>query len=325
MKRFIIKTLVLVAAFVGINLLLFLALPKDKADYLYEYNHKTSLLDTVCQPRIIFMGGSSIAFNNDSKTIRDSLKCNIINCGLHAGIGIRIPFEDGLQYIKKGDIVVLQIEYANYFNGGNGEQETLPAFMSVTGWRIWKSFNANQWKKLIQGVPRENMTNLIHLAQKALKGSQEAPSQNQTFVYTKEGFNEFGDEVSHLNYPNLKYLGSGKKTERAVNRDFIEWLSRTIEQYEMAGAQVIMMPPACILSSFNKNYNDHIKEALAKIKHPYIVEPSSMALPDTCMFNTEYHLNREGVRRNTQNIIQALKNNSAIQALETAEKTNSPI
>ena len=325
MKRFIIKTLVLVAVFVGINLLLFLAVPKDKTDYLYEYNHKTNLLDTVPQPRIIFMGGSSIAFNNDSRTIRDSLKCNIINCGLHAGIGIRIPFEDGLQYIRKGDIVVLQIEYANYFSGGNGEPETLPAFMSVTGWRIWKSFNANQWKKLIQGIPRENITNLIHLARRTLKGSQEKPSQNQSFVYTKEGFNEFGDEVSHLDYPNLKYLGSGKKIGRAANEDFVEWLGQTIGRYEMAGAQVIMLPPACIMSSFNKNYNDHIKDALAKIKHPYIVEPSSMALPDSCMFNTEYHLNREGVRQNTQNIIRALKNNSAIQALKAAEETNSPV
>ncbi|MBQ6224847.1 MAG: hypothetical protein IJJ73_00905 [Bacteroidaceae bacterium] len=325
MKRFIIKTLVLVAVFVGINLLLFLAVPKDKTDYLYEYNHKTNLLDTVPQPRIIFMGGSSIAFNNDSRTIRDSLGCNIINCGLHAGIGIRIPFEDGLQYIRKGDIVVLQIEYANYFSGGNGEPETLPAFMSVTGWRIWKNFNANQWKKLIQGIPRENITNLIHLARRTLKGSQEKPSQNQSFVYTKEGFNEFGDEVSHLDYPNLKYLGSGKKIGRAANKDFIEWLGQTIGRYEMAGAQVIMLPPACIMSSFNKNYNDHIKDALAKIKHPYIVEPSSMALPDSCMFNTEYHLNREGVRQNTQNIIRALKNNSAIQALKAAEETNSPV
>lgn len=325
MKRFIIKTLVLVAAFVGINLLLFLAIPKNKTDYLYEYNHKTSLLDTVPQPRIIFMGGSSIAFNNDSKTIRDSLGCNIINCGLHAGIGIRIPFEDGLQYIRKGDIVVLQIEYANYFNGGNGEPETLPAFMAVTDWRIWKSFNANQWKKLIQGIPRENITNLIHLARRTLKGSQEKPSQNQSFVYTKEGFNEFGDEVSHLDYPNLKYLGSGKKIGRAANEDFIEWLGQTIERYEIAGAQVIMLPPACILSSFNKSYNDHIKDALSTIQHPYIVEPSSMALPDTCMFNTEYHLNREGVRKNTQNIIQALKNNSAIQALKAAKEAGSRI
>ena len=312
MKRFIIKTTIVIAVFAGLNLLLLIAIPGDETDYLYEYDHKLSLLDTICQPRIIFMGGSSIAFCNDSRMIRDSLGYNVINCGLHAGIGIRIPLEDGLRFIKKYDVVVFQIEYANFFNGGNGDAETLPALMNATGWRMWKELNASQWIKLLQGIPRDNLTNLVHLAKRLKKGNRDSQFPNPKFVYTKEGFNEFGDEVSHFNYPSQRYISTGKKNTKKINRSFTEWLSHTLTKYEEAGAQVIMMPPACIVSCFNESYNDAIKTALEEMHYPYIAEPFSMTLNDAYSFNTGYHLNKDGVKINTTNIIKILKNSNVI-------------
>jgi len=301
MNRFIVKAAMLLTVFIGVNIVLLFGLSENGSDYLYEYNHKLQLLDTVGQPRIIFMGGSSAAFDNDSRTIRDSLGCNVINFGLHAGIGMRIPLEDGLRSIRKGDVVVVQIEYANFFNGGNGEPEALPAFMTATKWREWNRLNANQWMKLIQGIPRNNISNLVHLARRFKTGP------NVAFVYTKDGFNEFGDEVSHLNYPSQKYLPTGKKNTKAINTDFIEWLGHILAQYEERGSHVIMMPPACIVSCFNESYNDNVKEALETIHYPYVIEPSYMALDDDYMFNTGYHLNREGVRKNTANLIRVLR------------------
>ena len=60
-------------------------------------------------------------------------------------------------------------------------------------------------------------------------------------------------------------------------------------------------------SFFTFSYNDNISEALDDIHHPYIVSPRSMALDDSCAFDTGWHVNKDGVRKNTMNIIKALK------------------
>ena len=307
MKRFIKKITILTIALVSVNLFLLFAIPKDNNAYLCEYSHKVQLIDTTSQPRIIFIGGSSTAFGTDSKLIYDSLHYNVVNFGLHGGIGIKYPLEDCLQYVKKGDIIVLQFEYANFFNGGNGEAETFPQFMVANDWRNFKHLNMNQWQYIIAGIPKESIKSMIRLAKYLFRGSFDSPSVNKKYAYVKSGFNEFGDEVSHIDYPSVKYMSSEKSNTEKVKKSFIDWLADIIQQYDQAGANVVMLPPVCIESHFKVSYNDNIEKALIEINHPYITSPTSMVLDDSCTFDTGYHMNKEGIRQNTRNIISILK------------------
>lgn len=307
MKRFFRKISILAIVLVAVNLFFLFAIPKDNNAYLCEYAHKMQLLsDTTSQPRVIMIGGSNIAFGIDSKEIGDSLRCRIINLGLHAGIGIRYPLEDCLKYIRNGDVVVLQFEYENFFGGDNGEPETFPAFMVATDWRNLSQLNVYQWKNILAGMPSEAVVSMKRLVGFLLRGSFDSPVVNEKFTYVKSGFNEYGDEVSHISYPNAQYVSSGKPNTRQVNRGFIDWLAETIGQYEQAGAKVVLLPPVCIESHLRVSYNDHIEKALARLNHPYLVRPDSMALNDSCMFDKVYHMNEEGIRQNTRTIIKSL-------------------
>lgn len=306
MKKFICKVALLAMAFAVLNTVLLLVRPKDKNAYLCEYNKKVRLLETTPQPRMIFIGGSNIAFGIDSKKIGDALNYNVVNFGLHAGIGIRYPVEDVLQYIQKGDVVVLQFEYENFFNGGNGEPEAFLSLMISTNWRNIDKLNMGQWKNVISQVPSTSFHTIERFFQKTSHGSWDTPVKSATFVYLASGFNKYGDEVSHFDYPNKKYKPAGKKKQEDVKAGFIDWLDNEIRRYEQAGAKVVMLPPVCIKSHFLQVYDERINEALTEILHPYIVPPSSMVLDDSYMFDTEYHMNREGCNLNTQNIIRSL-------------------
>ena len=113
--------------------------------------------------------------------------------------------------------------------------------------------------------------------------------------------------MGHLIYPSQKFVASGEPVVDDVNKDFIQWLNKTILKYEQAGAKVVMVPPVCVKSHFKIVYNDNISTALKRIGHPYIIEPSTMAFEDSCSFNSGYHVNKEGVERNTSNLIMALR------------------
>lgn len=307
-QKFILRFLLFVFAFIVLNSVLLFVIPKDNNDYLCEYSHKINLLETTSQPRMIFVGGSNIAFGIDSKAISDSLNINVVNFGLHGGIGIRIPLEDCLHYVHKGDIVVAQFEYGQ-FKGGYGEQETLPDFMVATNWKYAQKLHVNQWNFIISGSPILAVKNLKRLLKYPLSGSWNSSEINAKYAYVASGFNEYGDEVSHLNFPSEKIAISNKQTKAngAINIDFMKWLADIIHQYEQIGVEVIMLPPVCVKSYYNNVYNANFAKELEKISHPYIVEPSYMVLDDSCYFNTGYHVNNNGVLQNTSHIIKVMR------------------
>lgn len=307
MKRFIYKVSLFVFAFVAINVVLQLSIPKDQNGYHCEYNHKVELLEKTPSPRAVFIGGSNIPFGINSKTLKDSLHIGIVDFGLHAGIGIRFPLVDYLDYVRKGDVVVIQMEYANYFTGGNGEPESLLPLMVATNWRNICRLNFHQWRNILVGVPQVTVLNLKRVLNYTTTKSFDTPSENDNFAYVKSGFNELGDEVGHFKYPNIVEPPLRKVEDRTVDKDFMVWLADMIQQYEQRGAKVVMLPPVCLTTHFIALYNNNIGEALGSIHHPYIVDPQDMVLDDSCAFNTGYHLNEEGVRQNTSKIIKILR------------------
>lgn len=331
MKRFV-KTVLLFALIqiVIITILLICVVSENRGDYLCEYNDKIELLEKTPQPRMIFIGGSSVAFGINSKAIMDSLHINVVNFGLHSAIGIKYPIEDCLQYIKRGDIVVIQMEYEHFFDG-NGEPEGLLHFMLDTNWRNANSLSTQQWEMIFLGLFRFGTSKLKPFI-KYLMGS---PNINEEkYNYSKNGFNEYGDEIAHLkidpslfntNHLQTDSLSNSKRMEKKihsnVNMKFMTWLTNEIQKYEETGAKVIFLPPACITTFYQAMYNnDNYEDALRKIQHPYVVEPSYMLFDDSCMFDTKYHLNAEGVKQNTTRIISIFKNNPQIFVSKSTDR-----
>ena len=303
MKKFIYKISIFALFFLSVNTILLFSIPKD------ENNYKVELLEKTPSPRIIFIGGSSIAFGTDSKMLKDSMHINVVNFGLHGGIGMKFPMDDCLDYVKKGDIIAIQMEYENFFNTADGELGSFCPFMVATNWRNADRLNIKQWYYTITGVPQVVYGNIRRLMKYPFIKTLNKTNDGKNFEYLKSGFNEYGDEISHLNYFYKPVKTTYKAENKVIDETFIEWLSNIILKYEQSGAKVIMLPPVCIRSVFDAVYviySNKICEALNKIHRPYIVNPSYMVLDDSCSFGGGYHVNREGVRQNTKHILDAI-------------------
>lgn len=309
MRLFAKKIMILIVAFIATNVFILAAIPIDENAYLCEYNEKVRLIEEIEKPRMIFIGGSNIAFGINSQVLHDSLNVNIVNFGLSGGVGVKYPLVDCLNYVQKDDIVVMQFEYENYFGSADGDLDSMTELMMVTGWERCSSLGFKQWVNTIVGIPRLSIRYLIRMAKFFNSGSFSSIPKDNVFKNLKSGFNDYGDEVSHLSYSPKKVATSNENREnnKHVDCDFIEWLSVVIDKYEQTGASVVMLPPVCINSLYKSAYNDKISVALSSINCPYITSPASMVLDDRCMFNTGYHVNEEGIKLNTANIINALR------------------
>lgn len=252
MKRFVKKLLLLLLLFVGIHVVLLTAIPADRNQYLNEYNHKIELLRTTPSPRVIFIGGSNTAFALDSRQLEQTLHRHVVNLGLHAGIGIRYPMDDALQFLRQGDIVVLQIEYGHFFSQACNA-ETMPKLMAATGWRNAASMTPAEWQAVVTGMPMMALSCLKRLVLFPFRKSFDTPVPKERFSYAASGFNEYGDEVSHWTLPGDGYVPSGRTETRPVRQEFVDWLQQELQAYEARHARVIVLPPVCVSSYFSKS------------------------------------------------------------------------
>ena len=306
-KRFITKFYTIALIIIATLIVLIKFTPIDDDNYLYEYNKKIALLQHTDSPRIIFIGGSNLAFGLKSKIIEESLKHHVVNFGLHAGIGIRYLLEDALEYINKSDIVIVAAEYSNFFNGGYGNGETLTDLMLATNFRKMSLFNVQQWIEIIK-KSAWFMCNSYYMSLKnQVKKKMGRPLYDYSqYNYIASGFNENGDEASHYKYKGEKIYESNERETRKVNEEFITWLDDILKKYEGKGARVYMMPPVCTQAVFKTVYNENIAVALKKINRPYLAEPSKIALPNKYNFDGGYHVDKEGAILNTNHILNAL-------------------
>lgn len=304
MKKFLRRLTFLLLLFVGLHLLLVLAIPADRNQYLNAFNKKLQLLVDTPSPRIVFIGGSNTAFGINSRMVEDALGLPVVNYGLHGGIGLHFPLTEALPYLRAGDMVVLQAEYASYFEE-TCNAETMPKLMVATRWRGATRLSAGEWKAVVTGMPMLALSHLKRLLLYPLRKSLDTPVPQDHFTYTACGFNDYGDEVSHLRFPG-SYVASYYKETRPVRKEFIGWLRNVLHHIEQRGIKLVMLPPACVDSYFRDHYRNAIASALQSIGYPYIASPQSMTLPDSLAFDSGYHLNSQGVEINTRRIIEIL-------------------
>lgn len=295
MKTFIIRTIILGGIVVSILLGIVLFAPIQPNDYLQAYNLKCKLLNETESPRIIFVGGSNLAFGLDSQRIKDSLGINVINYGLHAGIGLKFMLDDVATYTRKDDILVIAPEYDHFYTIQYGESATIAPIQAIAGWKKLHLLNFTQIKNVLLGLPR-----IIEYIR---------PKNYDERSYTLSGFNEFGDEVKHWNLESINIAKPGI-SNRPFDYSFGEYFIEKIEFLKKEKqCEVLIIPPVCRKSAFDAMTNEweKIRSFLNDKGHPFLVSPECHALPDKYTYDTDYHMNYEGVQIYTSSIIEILK------------------
>ena len=84
--------------------------------YVAAIIDKQKSLRSCPSPKIILVGGSSLAFGLDSEMIESRVRRPVLNMGLHAGFGLKFMIEEVKPYVDSGDVVLLVPEYEHFWN-----------------------------------------------------------------------------------------------------------------------------------------------------------------------------------------------------------------
>ena len=289
--------------------------PKSRYSQLFSEIKKDSLLVNVPAPRLILIGGSNITFGLNSRLIKDSLKLNPVNAGIQMSVGALYMLDNALNYIKPGDVVILALEYSQYYGrAAYGEEALLKTLLDIPSDNK-RTLRKQQLFNIIEYVPKYSFSKF---------NPDEYIFDRSEGIYTVNAFNEYGDADIHWNLSPRKIIPSGPEN-RKLNDDLLEEFSRFNDKLNKLGASFFITFP-CFQASSYDNSRVQIEELYRKLNERslrLLGTPERYRMADSLVFDSPYHLTKQGVDLRTRLLIGDMIDNGIPDLIYTTGITGS--
>ncbi|CAN5630760.1 hypothetical protein BH10CHL1_BH10CHL1_11860 [soil metagenome] len=288
MKKLFTKTLLLVCLVFLTYLVLFL-LP-NKPTLLYaSILDKHALLRRAGSPKIVFVGGSSLALGLDSEMIHAKTGLPVVNMGLNGGLGLRYMLEEIKPDIAAGDLVIISPEYEHWYGSLlDGDLNLWWILQVQPGFSQFISSQI-QVETLLKYLPEFMQEKFL-----ALLPAKIDP------VYNRMAFNQYGDFVNHLTLAAPAHLDGIKQLKaEPYNGQTFAVLQNFATFAKQRGANTLFIFPPLAKTQFAfKDNQAAIQQLYTLVKQlPGITVlgmPEDFVFPDQMFFDTVYHLRADG-------------------------------
>lgn len=310
MKRFV--WLIALFALVQLGVLAGLALLALPPDNLHAtVLDKERRLAEAPSPRLVLVGGSGLAFGVDSATIDTALggSYQVVNMGLHAGLGLDFMLNEALDGLREGDVVVLTPEYdivwrdePNYLTIAE-VLRFAPSAGRYVERRHW-------WPTAKAAVLTQPPVMLHDIAVGALRNV--VPMLGSGGLYYRSAFNEYGDnragselESTYVPVPE-ELVANVFESDYARNLDTIEAF---VAAARKRGVQVYYLPPPIPTDRYELDPSVYDRTA-ADITREAGIEslagPSEESYPVDVFLDSGDHLRGETVLVRSRRIAESL-------------------
>ncbi len=321
-KKYGILILIVLLALLGCFLGgAFVVPPQYEQTFLGELKDKAARLHQTPGKRIVFVGGSSLAFGIDSKLLQQSFpEYDVVNYGMYAALGTTVMLDLTIDDLHDGDLVILSPE--------QHAQTLSDAFHAELMWQA-----ADGAPELLCHLDRAKLDQMAgtmpkHAVQKwQYFLRQTAP--NPDGVYRHNVFNSYGDVDSPLCAQNIMEGGYDKNqpilfSAECLTDAFSDAVNAYIRTAEAKGASVYYrFPPMNRLAvkegllQTDKQHADeaaqtelidqYVSALLQTLDCPLIGNPNQQIMDEAWFYDTNFHLNNAGKRVNTEQLIRDLK------------------
>jgi hypothetical protein len=318
MKKFILKAFIFSALILSTVFGVIYIQPIDKDKYLMVLLDKHRILARTPQPRMIFVGDSSLAFGLDSAKVKAATGYNVVNMGLHGGLGLIYIMDELKPYLKKDDIVIFALDYTHYIGVGTGDN-TLIEVTIVMPWII-KYYSRENIMPFINNIPVTFQRRLRGL----FSPTKEGPG------HRRSGFNEYGDNIGHIGLksdafkgmefiakyvPQARELNMTRFLPERVNNVIVTYLNRFASYWGKRGVRMYIAYSPLMENDRKKQEYALLKldkDIRARVRMKVIGSPLPYIYPQKDFYDNEFHLNGEGRELRTLQLIQDLKSDPVL-------------
>jgi len=304
--RLLLSVLVIVGLAYATTFLILVLVP-DANDYADATVLKQQRLSGTRSPKIVLVGGSNLAFGIDSAALEKETACPVVNMGMNGYLGLRYMLSEIKANLHASDVVVLSLEYNNFFKSVDGTPSALlgiakanPAALSFLSWK--------QIFELVPQVPNAAQQKIFRLmnegirgAKHRLAGSTPGVNPNTLDMNTVEilsGFTARGDLTSHLGLRAPWPLGDGPDaTHLPVDQPTMAMIEDFA--HEMNGKSVTLVLSYTAVADYYAERHAYalrqLHDRLSAIRHLAVPRaPAGYKFEPSYFFDNIYHLNELG-------------------------------
>ena len=300
-------------------------LPSAYSDhYIVAREDKLSSLENTEGPKIVVIGGSSVAFGLYSPILEEYTGMPVVNFGLYGALGTKLMLDLALPHIGEGDVVILAPEL---------DSQTLSTYFDPL---ITLRATDGYLLDVIGDIPSEHYTSLFassweFAGEKIGYLTGEGPKDEG--IYRKDNFNDNGDLILGLRTENVM-MGYREKNNpvtldtEIVGEDFIDYVNTFAASCGAVGADVVFTYcPINELSLAEGTDDTKIAELERTLDEaldfPVISYLSDYIIPAGYFYDTNYHLNDSGAILRTirlaNDLLMYLGDPSPVRLLEPEE------
>ena len=295
--------------------------------FLGELPEKYNLLCETDEPKIVIIGGSSVAFGLDSAKIEEYTGMKVVNFGLYATIGTKAMMDLSKANINAGDIVLLAPEM---------DKQTLSLYFNEDS--VWQGIDGHFG--MLSDLGADNygamFSGVWNFAKRKYDFYKTDSAPNPEGVYNKSSFNEYGDIIYPREY-NTMVLGYDPTTTitldaSIVSEDFIDYVNDYTKWCNKHGAYVYFSFSPMNNMALAEGTSDESIYAffsyLASVLNCEIITDINDCIIDwEYFYDTNFHLNDAGVQLHTASLIGDLRRaqaNTEALTLSVPEKPERP-
>lgn len=276
------------------------------------YEVKTAAAEKIKGKKIVIVAGSNALFGIDSKKLEETYHLPVVNFGVNAGVLLPYVLMKSQKVLKRGDIVIMPLEYHFYAYDGVPNSQMIDQIWSRDPSFFWKLSAKEQWnmvwmtplKRILEGF-------LARGGQKAMCGP-----------YGYQNLDERGDQTHTsaeeaqqwaYDWDSLKKdLPRRYGADAAANIQGWEWLRRYVVWARQNGIHLIITPSTMMRDEsywhdpVERKFYEGLKTRVESLGVPFVGNPYDVMYTRAMYFNTDYHLTDVGRTLRTERMIHDL-------------------
>lgn len=283
---------------------LFVIMPQDDLGYNAAIKDKYRRLKEIDSPKVVLVGDSNVAFGIDSGMIEEAFEMEVVNLGLHGGIGQTMGAELLKGNVSQGDIIILLPASYSYETAGIRDG-VLMWYAMENDLSIWLTLQNPDVKVMINSFP-------TYLKKAMGLWIKHEGNRVTSSIYNRLSFNEYGD--IKLDRPEnvmengfIDNDGFDSKYLSEAMRDYWNDLGEYVSEH--GGMLFMGVPP--ILKEDLKLSDGELglleNQLRTELNFPVISRFQDYIFPKEMFFDTNFHLNNTGVQVRTELLIEDIK------------------
>ena len=302
MKTYLIKISLFLLLYLAVLLALYLQ-PYKYDNFFQSAETKMERLQKK-EPQIIFVGGSNTLFGIDSEMVAKQTGYDVVNMGIHMGLGYYFQTQPVIDALQKDDVVLLSPEYVSYYLEKQINNRMLNQISEHFPSVILHFDHLNRAKLLYDHFLDKIKKNIVYVQQG--KDYDLGPVGGYSF----SGVNEYGDQTDHLKAEKGSQLGKWNMKVykgKELHPVFIEQTEKMIAQCEQKGCKVYFTFPAIAKTAYDAGVAKVAAAQLDSQGYTRLGDPSEYVFDNNEFYDTHYHPLKRVRRIRTEMVIKELK------------------